>query len=181
MRIPTWPATKRSASSSKIGRPLLHREQRRHRPTDEVVPTTTGQRTASTRPAMSEPSVRRAGARSPPIRAYSGAPRRHSQSDKFTDVEANLTTALKPDSRRSGGQRHRASARRFSSPVRGHAAVVPDVPCCLVLVVTASLRRSGFTSLATTHAMIALDAISESVAPAVAGAEVNDSWRPRWS
>ena len=48
--------------------------------------------TASTRPAMSEPSVRRAGARSPPMRAYSGEPRRHSQSLRLTDVAATLTS-----------------------------------------------------------------------------------------
>ena len=46
--------------------------------------------TASTRPATSEPSVRRAGVRSPPSRAYSGAPRRHSQSERLTDVAKTL-------------------------------------------------------------------------------------------
>ena len=45
----------------------------------------------STQPAMSEPSVRRAGARNPPMRAYSGEPRRHSQSLRLIDVAATLS------------------------------------------------------------------------------------------
>ena len=48
--------------------------------------------TASTHPAMSDPSVRRAGARSPPSRAYAGEPRRVSQSLRFTDVAATRTS-----------------------------------------------------------------------------------------
>ena len=40
---------------------------------------------------MSEPSTLRAGVRSPPIRAYIGLPRRHSQSERFTDVALTLT------------------------------------------------------------------------------------------
>ena len=41
---------------------------------------------------MSEPSVGDAGARNPPMRAYSGEPRRHSQSLRFTDVAATRTS-----------------------------------------------------------------------------------------
>ena len=40
---------------------------------------------------MSDPSVRCAGERSPPIRAYAGDPRRHSQSLRLTDVAATCT------------------------------------------------------------------------------------------
>ena len=47
--------------------------------------------TSSTRPAMSDPSVRQAGNRSPPIRAYAGDPRRHSQSLRLTEVAAIFT------------------------------------------------------------------------------------------
>ncbi len=47
--------------------------------------------TASTTPAMSDPSVRRAGERSPPIRAYDGDPRRHSQSLRLTDTATTFT------------------------------------------------------------------------------------------
>ncbi len=47
--------------------------------------------TASTTPAMSDPSVGRAGRRGPPIRAYTGEPWRHSQSLRFNDVAATLT------------------------------------------------------------------------------------------
>jgi hypothetical protein len=47
--------------------------------------------TASTQPAMSEPNVRNAGVRSPPMRAYIGDPRRHSQSLRLTDVAATRT------------------------------------------------------------------------------------------
>jgi hypothetical protein len=46
---------------------------------------------ASTHPAMSEPSVRFAGVRSPPMRAYSGEPVKPSQSLRLTDVAAILT------------------------------------------------------------------------------------------
>ena len=48
--------------------------------------------TSSTTPAMSDPSVRRAGARSPPIRAYAGDPRRPSQSLRLTEVAATFTS-----------------------------------------------------------------------------------------
>ena len=58
--------------------------------------------TSSTTPAMSEPSVRRAGNRSPPIRAYAGDPRRHSQSLRLTDVAATFDPHLA-----GGGRRHR--------------------------------------------------------------------------
>ena len=40
---------------------------------------------------MSDPSVRQAGNRSPPIRAYAGDPRRHSQSLRLTEVAAIFT------------------------------------------------------------------------------------------
>jgi hypothetical protein len=52
--------------------------------------------TASTHPAMSEPSVRRAGERSPPMREYSGEPRRVSQSLRLTEVAAILTSTCRP-------------------------------------------------------------------------------------
>src|SRR6185369_3921009 len=48
--------------------------------------------TASTHPAISEPSVRRAGERSPPMREYRGEPRRVSQSLRLTEVAAILTS-----------------------------------------------------------------------------------------
>ncbi len=48
--------------------------------------------TAATRPAMSEPSTRRAGRRMPPMRAYAGEPTRHSQSERFTDVASTSTS-----------------------------------------------------------------------------------------
>jgi len=41
---------------------------------------------------MSEPSVRRAGERNPPSRAYVGEPRSVSQSLRLTDVPAILTS-----------------------------------------------------------------------------------------
>ena len=47
--------------------------------------------TSSTTPAMSDPSVRRDGERSPPIRAYAGDPRRPSQSLRLTEVAATFT------------------------------------------------------------------------------------------
>ena len=41
---------------------------------------------------MSEPSVRCAGLRNPPMRAYSVEPRRHSQSLRLSDVAATKVT-----------------------------------------------------------------------------------------
>ena len=46
---------------------------------------------SSTTPAMSDPSVRCAGPRRPPIRAYAGLPVRHSQSLRLSDVAATFT------------------------------------------------------------------------------------------
>ena len=48
--------------------------------------------TACPRPAMSDPSVRRPGRRRPPSRAYIGIPRKHSQSERLTEV-ATISTS----------------------------------------------------------------------------------------
>jgi hypothetical protein len=44
----------------------------------------------STRPAMSDPKILKRGRTGPPMRAYSGLPRRNSQSDALTETECTL-------------------------------------------------------------------------------------------
>src|SRR5918997_3114217 len=108
--------------------------------------------TASTRPAMSEPRTGSAGARTPPMREYSGEPRRVSQSLRLTDVAATWTSTWPAagdgtgtsSTRRTSGDPYRSwtTALICVSPPRRSCTDLP-VPTYPRRRVTVSVRRAG--------------------------------------
>src|SRR5580765_1654207 len=82
--------------------------------------------TSSTPPATYDPRVRRAGRVRPPIRAYAGDPRRHSQSLRLTDVAATFTRTWP-----AAGEGIGTSATRKTSqdPYRSYKTAFMPTPC----------------------------------------------------